>query len=295
MIPPSHCGFCRNPETSRIELDSDGTPIEGNKIVEGLGKLEQRGGGTEKVVSELGSLFPSATILRMDRDTVTRKEAYREILSSMKSGKTDILVGTQMIAKGHDLPGVTLVGIINADVGLHLPDFRSSEKAFQLITQAAGRSGRGEEPGKVLVQTREPKHPTLVAAVTGRFKAFAGYELKYRGSLEYPPFGRLLRVVISSTNREESFEGAELVKKAACSLSNSYSKRAKGPKSISVLGPAPAPHEKLRGRYRWHILIKARSAGAISEMAASLRAWQGSLKQFSDLRLAIDVDPVDML
>lgn len=256
-----------------------------------------RGGGTEKVVDELHLLFPEAKILRMDRDSVASKDSYRRILGSMRSGKADILVGTQMIAKGHDLPGVTLVGIIDADVGLHLPDFRASERAFQLITQAAGRSGRGEEPGTVLVQTREALHPTMVAIATGRFRAFARYELEYRQSLSYPPFGRLLRFVASSSDREEALRGAEQTKSALelfmQHMRNSSSANSK--LALKILGPAPCPLEKLRGRHRWHILVKSSSAKTISTLALRMRSWKSSLTGFSDFRLAIDVDPMEML
>jgi primosomal protein N' (replication factor Y) len=297
VIPPSSCSFCRNPETSRLECDDFGGSLESGSITESVGRLVLRGGGTEKVVDELHLLFPDAKILRMDRDSVASKDSYRRILGSMRSGKADILVGTQMIAKGHDLPGVTLVGIIDADVGLHLPDFRASERAFQLITQAAGRSGRGEEPGTVLVQTREALHPTMVAIATGRFRAFARYELEYRKSLSYPPFGRLLRFVASSSNREEALRGAEQTKTTLQlfmqHMHNSSSANSK--LALKILGPAPCPLEKLRGRHRWHILVKSSSAKTISTLALRMRSWKSSLTGFSDFRLAIDVDPMEML
>ena len=162
LIPPTHCRFCRDPRTTSAEIDAS----------DSVGKLAHRGGGTERIVDELAELYPSACIARMDRDTVTHKDSYRRILGEMRTGETDILVGTQMIAKGHDLPGVTLVGIVDADVGLHLPDFRASEKCFQLITQAAGRAGRGEVPGRVLVQTRHPDHPTIVATARRALQSF---------------------------------------------------------------------------------------------------------------------------
>lgn len=309
--PPTNCRFCRDPRRSRIELDERGEPLESARVTEEVGKLVFRGSGTEQIVDELVSLFPSAKIVRMDRDAVTHKGAYRRILGDMRSGRADILVGTQMIAKGHDLPGVTLVGIVDADIGLHLPDFRASEKAFQLITQAAGRAGRGKEQGRVIVQTREPNHPTIVATVTGRFRAFARYELEHRKQLNYPPWGRLLRVVISSTSREEAFVAAQKTRQVldilvaklrtavvASKTQGNYQQAAPA-SGASILGPARAPHERLRGRYRWHLLVKSSSAREISQLANSLNAWARSEKSLKgilkDVRLAVDVDPVDML
>lgn len=295
--PPTHCPRCRDDRLSRKE--------EETAEAESFGLLKARGAGTEKVVDELAALFPAARIVRMDRDTVDEKDAYRRILGSMRSGDADILVGTQMIAKGHDLPGVTLVGIVDADVGLHVPDFRSSEKIFQLITQAAGRAGRGSEPGRVLVQTREPDHPTIIATVGGRFRAFARYELDYRRSLNYPPWGRLLRVVASSPDIHDAGEAAALTRRAIAdcvdAIRSSFMPHRGAdddivPQSrISILGPAPAPIERLRGRYRWHILVKADSARVISQIAGMLGAWKQSVRGLKDFRLVVDVDPQDML
>ena len=279
LIPPTHCRFCRDPRTTSAEIDAD----------ESVGQLAHRGGGTERIVEELAALYPDACIARMDRDTVTHKDSYRRILGEMRSGQTDILVGTQMIAKGHDLPGVTLVGIVDADVGLHLPDFRASEKCFQLITQAAGRAGRGEVPGRVLVQTRHPDHPTIVATASGRFKAFAKYELNYREKLEYPPIGSLLRLVVSSTEKDHALQSGILLK----DFLNSYIQETNAP--IKILGPAVAAHEKLKSRFRFHMLVKSSSRKAISEVARTLYQWKQTVKGIDDFRLAIDVDPVDML
>lgn len=283
-VPPKLCGLCRDPRTTAvIEPESE----EGDRF----GELKQRGSGTEHLVEELQSLFPSAVIERMDRDTVGKKDSYRRILGRMRSGEANILVGTQMIAKGHDLPGVTVVGVIDADIGLHTPDFRSSEKTFQLITQAAGRAGRGSEPGRVIIQTRQPKHPTIVATLAGRFKAFARYELDYRKELGYPPWGRLMRLVISSPKPEDAFQAARLTRAEVTTLLSALEEAA----DCRVLGPAPAPHERLRGRYRWHILVKSKSARALSRLAEALDRWKDSVKYIDDFRLVVDIDPVDML
>lgn len=298
MIPPGACKFCRDPKMSRIELDATGTPVVDPAKVEEIGHLSHRGAGTERVAEEIQALFPQAQIVRMDRDTTTSKDSYRTILGSMRSGKADILVGTQMIAKGHDLPGVTLVGIIDADVGLHIPDFRSSERVFQLITQAAGRAGRGSEKGTVLVQTREPNHPSILATSTGRFKAFARFELEQRKSLNYPPWGRLMRIVISSKEAPLAFRAAASTAAAVKSLLQRFTEP--GGESApeippAVLGPAPCPHEKLRGRYRHHVLVKAPSARILSELARSIAVWQQEQKDWTDVRIGVDIDPVDML
>ena len=271
---PEKCPSCWNKEVVRIE---DQNSNHGN--------LFHRGSGTEKVVDEISLLFPEAKIIRMDRDTVGKKDSYREILSAMKNKHADILVGTQMIAKGHDLPGVTLVGIVDADVGLHMPDFRSSERAYQLITQASGRAGRGDQVGSVILQTREPKHPTIVAAVTGRFKAFARYEIDNRAKLGYPPEGKLLRLIISSPNRTSAIDASTQLKEYLSHPSH----------GLSVLGPAACFYERIRNRYRWHIILKSASSRDLSLIAKKLSAWKRTIKDKNELRLAIDIDPVDML
>ena len=282
---PRLCQFCCDPRTTRIETEALSEAELDEKEL--LGLLEHRGAGTERVVDELAALFPSARIARMDRDTVTAKDSYRKILSDMRMGETDILVGTQMIAKGHDLPGVTLVGIIDADIGLHLPDFRSSEKVFQLITQAAGRAGRGTEAGRVLVQTRQPNHPTIVATATGSCKALARYDLEHHKALGYPPFGRLLRLVISGS----SLDAAHALAHQVAQLVSHF---LSGQGETSILGPSPAPHERLRNWYRYHLLVKSNSKRAISELARKLYLWRAENKTDTE-RLSIDVDPVEML
>lgn len=311
MIPPKFCKHCRDPKLSRIETDKPTTPKTAEKLageLEKIGLLSKRGSGTERVVDELAELFPSAKIIRMDRDAVTKKGAHRDILSQMKSGEADILVGTQMIAKGHDLPGVTLVGVIDADLGLHMPDFRSSERVFQLLTQASGRAGRGAEKGKVIIQTREPNHPTIVATATGRFKAFARYELEHRKILNYPPYGKMLRLVISSPDRQSAFFYAELVEEKLQTkikeLIEEFKEENKDanetPLKLSTLGPAPAPLEKIKTRYRWQIIVKSNSIETLSKLAGYFCAEKSKIKdQYrksrADFRLAIDIDPIDML
>lgn len=184
MVAPSLCANCSGSSTD----ESPKTP----------GKLLPRGAGTEQIFEELQTLFPRARIERLDRDSAQDHETYQALLQRLRDHQIDFLVGTQMIAKGHDLPNVTLVGVADCDVGLHLPDFRASERVFQLLTQAAGRAGRGSKAGSVILQTRVPRHPSLVMTERHAYSEFAEIELRNRKLMGYPPFGRLLRVILSS-------------------------------------------------------------------------------------------------
>lgn len=287
MTPPGLCGLCRNPKTSHIEADGDSK----------IGELQYRGAGTESIVEEIATLFPQARLLRMDRDTVGKKGAYAEILGAMKSKEADILLGTQMIAKGHDIPGVTLVGIIDADIGLHIPDFRASERAYQLITQASGRAGRGAIAGKVILQTREPNHPTIVAAVTNRFMAFARFELEQRQALNYPPWSRLARIIISHPTQAVAWDYARQLRSFVDKTKEGWENDRKHDNrlKLDILGPAVAPYERIRNRYRFHLLIKSSSSAAISSIAGTLDNWKRKTKKDRELRITVDVDPVDLL
>lgn len=280
---PELCPHCHNKDTHSVE--------EGKKE-KSYGKLIPRGSGTEKIFEEIQTLFPDVTVDRMDRESTGQKGSVEEVLQKMQNGSTKILIGTQMLAKGHDIPSVTLVGIIDADVGLHFPDFRSSERTYQLIVQASGRAGRGSLPGKVVIQTRESNHPTIVAAVTNRFKAFARYELDFRKKLDYPPESRLARIIISSTNKQEAANASinltEFLKNLQAHENNSGI-------SFKILGPSPAPIEKLRGRYRWHILLKCQSAKKLSQIAKEVKTWKNRSKDTLDLRVIVDIDPIDMM
>ncbi len=250
------------------------------------GTLKQRGAGTEKIFDELKALFPSATVDRLDRDTAAAHDDYRRILNDVRSGKTDILVGTQMIAKGHDLPGVTLVGIADCDVGLHMPDFRAAEKVFQLLTQASGRAGRSEAAGRVLLQTRVPKNLSIIKTIEKDYQGFAKLELKARKLLRYPPFSRMLRVIASASNPDLlPLFLTELRKRAAALLKESGAK-------IEILGPAPAPLEKIKTLHRFHLLFKAQSRAQLNTMLLQLKAL--CAKQ-TRVKVVFDLDPYDML
>jgi len=249
----------------------------------GKDALIYAGFGTEKVESTVSQIFPKAAVRRMDADSMTRKEAYRETLRSFRAGKIDILVGTQMIAKGLHFPNVTLVGIINADLALHLPDFRAGERTFQLLTQVAGRAGRGETPGEVFVQTYTPFSPSIQFA---RHHDFAGYfqqELEFRERCDFPPFKHAILITIRSGHEERAkFSAETLMRRLKESLSPEF-----------ILGdPMPAPLEKLQGEFRFHILIRGE---AIMRLSRLVRETLNKLPFPEDVTVTVDVDPYQLL
>ena len=216
--------------------------------------LERRGFGTEKVAREIETGWPSAKVARLDRDTVRRKGAAADILRSMAAGSIDVLVGTQMIAKGHDFPRVTLVGVVSADVGLGLADFRAAERTFQLLTQVAGRAGRGTEPGEAIVQTIYPHHYSIEHACQQDYSAFFAKELGYRQAMRYPPLTAMVNIVVKGSDARAALADAATL--AQHLRSNASAGR------FDVLGPAPAPVSKLRGEYRAQIFLKGSHRGA---------------------------------
>lgn len=253
----------------------------------GRGALAALGLGTERVEAEIARLFPSARIGRLDRDTTTRQGAHRRILDAWAKGALDVLIGTQMVAKGHDVPGVTLVGVLQADVALSMPDFRAAERAFQLLTQVAGRAGRGERPGRVIVQTYRPTHHSLVAAATHDYASFAPPELEARREVGYPPFVRLVVLRLEGPDAAETADFAESLAagvRAACDATG-----------VVLRGPAPAPIERLRGRFRWQILVSSERTRALHDVVQRVqRAWKAA-SAARTIRLVVDVDPVSML
>ena len=249
----------------------------------GKDALIYAGFGTEKVESTVSHLFPKANVRRMDADSMTRKEAYRETLRNFRTGKIDILVGTQMIAKGLHFPNVTLVGIINADLALHLPDFRAGERTFQLLTQVAGRAGRGETAGEVFVQTYTPFSPSIQFA---RHHDFAGYfeqELEFRERCDFPPFKHAILITVRSTHEGRAKLSAEtLVRRLRESLGSEF-----------ILGDAtPAPLEKLQGQFRFHILLRGE---AIMRLSRLVRETLEKLPLPEDVIATVDVDPYQLL
>jgi primosomal protein N' (replication factor Y) len=251
------------------------------------GPLESLGMGTERVESELAQRFPGARIARLDRDSATAAEEVTALLASFARGEKDVLVGTQMVAKGHDFPGVTLVGVLLADLALNLPDFRAAERTFQLLAQVAGRAGRGREPGRVLVQTFNPEAPAVASVVGHDFARFAEGELRLRESFLYPPFCRLLAVRIDGAHPDETAEAARVVARAVSAAIRA------GKERLRLLGPALAPISKIRGRTRWQILIKGPNAGALSPVAEAVERAARALK--GNVRASLDVDPLAML
>lgn len=248
------------------------------------------GVGTEQLEQVLRQKFPRARLARVDRDSTRRRGALRTMLYEFAEHKLDMLVGTQMLAKGHDFPGVTVVGVVGADVGLSFPDFRAAERTFQLLTQVAGRAGRGREPGRVVVQTFYPDHYALRFAREQDYEGFYAREIEFRRLMGYPPFRRLIQILVSDRSAEK---GMSIAEKAAAAVRRSL--RSAGLESqIRVLGPAPAPLEKLRGGYRFQILIKAApEADAVAPLAeafAELGRRRVPLKG-----IHVDVDPLSLM
>ena len=242
------------------------------------------GTGSEKVEDELHRDFPEARIARMDRDTVSGKRHFESILHDFRDGDYDILVGTQMIAKGHDIPNVTLVGIVSADVGLGLPDFRAAERTFQLLTQAAGRAGRGDLPGIVLIQTINPEHYAVRFASEQNYPGFYAKEIQFRKLMRYPPFSALANVLVRSQKQDEalamSAELGHLLDPA--------------PEGVKVLGPAEAPVPKLKSEFRYQLLLKAANRKRLNDVLRDIQRFATG-KKWGATALVIDVDPLTLL
>jgi len=240
--------------------------------------------GSERVEEELHHAFGSARIARLDRDTVTGKRHYESILHEFREGHYDILVGTQMIAKGHDIPNVTLVGVISADVGLGMPDFRAAERTFQLLTQVAGRAGRGSVPGIVLVQTINPDHYAVRLAGAQDYQAFYEKELAFRRALHYPPFSAMANVLLRSEQKETAMR---MSSELAILLTPT-------PEKLKIMGPAEAPVPRLKNEYRYQFLIKAASRKALNELLTRIRCFAQEHK-WSATGVVIDVDPLTLM
>ena len=248
--------------------------------------LSFRGLGTEQVERVVAETLPTARLARMDVDTTSGKWSHHEILGRVERHEVDILLGTQMIAKGLDFPGVTLVGVVNADVGIHLPDFRATERTFQLLSQVAGRAGRGELGGEVLIQTALPEHYAIQAALAHDYAAFATRELDERRHPVYPPMVRLVNVVVSSPVPEDAAGNAE----AAARWLRTH---VVSGTPVDLIGPAPSPIERLHGRWRWHFLLRSPSVKALGVVAKRLQA--DFRTRGADVRVAIDRDPSALL
>jgi primosomal protein N' (replication factor Y) len=243
--------------------------------------LEQSGFGTERVEAEVARACPGARVARLDRDAIRRKGSLAALLSKFRDGVIDVLVGTQMIAKGHDFPRVTLVGVVSADVGLGIADFRASERTFQLLTQVAGRAGRGQQLGEAIVQTLYPGHYSIQLACRQDYPAFYEREMQFRRAMKYPPLVSLVNTVV----RSRTFAGA------MDDAADVVQKVREADRQVRVLGPAPAPLGKLRGEYRAQLLIKGTNRRRIRERLQAALAARPDLQK----RIVVDVDPISVL
>jgi len=258
----------------------------------GSAGIKLLGLGTEKIELTVKSLFPDAKTARMDRDTTTRKGSVLKLLKGLKNNTIDILVGTQMIAKGHDFPNITLVGIICADLSLSLPDFRAGERTFQLLAQVSGRAGRGNVSGRVILQTFNPEHFSILSAKTQDFKAFYNKEIHFRKSLRYPPFSRMVQIKISGNDKKKTRQHAL----AVGNLCNTLKRNNKSfIKSIEVLGPIEAPLPRIAKQYRWQILLKSLSVKELHSLI-HLMMFRNSSKFYKQkVKVVVDMDPFFMM
>ncbi len=247
--------------------------------------MQPMGAGTERVVEAVQEQVPQARILRLDRDITQKAGAMQATLQAFRNHEADVLVGTQMVAKGHDFPRVTLVGIVLADASLAFPDFRAAERTFQLLTQVAGRAGRADTPGRVIVQTLQPDHYALVAAVDHDVEQFVGIEAPSREEAAYPPYGRMGLIRVESKDMALAERVAQRVAESA--------RAAAGPKGLRVVGPAPAPIERLRERWRFRVMLLAERPAHLVRTMAAVRTEFEDLPKKVDLIL--DVDPLDLL
>lgn len=273
-----YCGYTR-PATA-------GCPACGSP------KIKMLGLGTERVEDKIREIFPQARVARMDKDTTNRKGALVKILRDLKAGNIDILVGTQMVAKGHDFPNITLVGIICADTSLNFPDFRAGERTFQLLAQVAGRAGRGEKPGRVILQTFNPDHFCILTAKAQDYKAFYEQEIDFRKTLAYPPFSRLIQILITGRDREQTAQCAKRLGEIGRSLRFEH-KRFRT--DVELLGPVAAPLSRLQNQYRWQLMLKGRRPASLHGLTKQLMlSAEGKIPK-KGIKVIVDVDPVDML
>jgi primosomal protein N' (replication factor Y) len=271
-----YCGFEQEPQRN--------CPLCGQSAV------RYQGLGTEKLQVEIEERFPSCVVRRMDSDTMRKPGSHARVLAAFRRGLIHILLGTQMIAKGLDFPNVTLVGVVNADVGLHVPDFRSAERTFQLLSQVAGRAGRGPRGGRVLVQTLTPEHPCIALAATHDYAGFVAAELAHRRQHNYPPYQRLARIIVRGRDQQAASAFADQLADAFQRTLRAMT--AQGPADVRILGPAEAPVFRLKGHYRFHFQLQSPSPGTLHQV---LRAVLPAQRAPAGVEFTLDVDPFNML
>ena len=254
--------------------------------------VRYQGIGTEKLEAEIEDKFPGFVVRRMDSDTMKRPGSHARVLSAFRHGLIHILLGTQMIAKGLDFPNVTLVGVVNADIALHIPDFRSAERTFQLLAQVAGRAGRGPGGGKVLVQTFDPEQPCIAKAAAHDYAGFVQTELAHRRAHGYPPYQRMARLIIRSKDQSAALAFAERLACAFHQGMTALEKSATTPAVVRLLGPAEAPVFRLKGYFRYHFQLQSPSSAALHQL---LRGVLPASRPPSGVEYALDVDPMNML
>lgn len=269
------CHYCDFSRVPPVSCEQCGSP-----------NVQYRGIGTERIEQDTQLLFPQAVVARMDRDTVSGKNAHYNILRQFDQGEIDILIGTQMVTKGHDFPNVTLVGVIAAEIGLNLPDFRSSERTFQILTQVAGRTGRGPLGGSVIIQTYTPSHYAILAAQQHDYMTFYSREMIFRKQLRYPPFSRMINIIL---------QGQDDILTRECAQALAQYLRRDNSQKLSILGPAPAALTRLRNKYRYQILLKSQhSLYMRTFMKAQIDLFRKTTT-LKDVQILVDVDPVSLL
>jgi len=254
--------------------------------------LKPYGFGTQRVVEVVEDLFPEARVERMDRDTMKRKGEVQQVLKRFMHHETDILVGTQMVTKGHDFPNVTLVGVISADLSLNYPDFRAGEVTFQLLSQVAGRTGRGNVPGRVIIQTFNPSHYAITATKDHNYKRFFSQEIALRRQVKYPPFSLIATVRFLGNSKSKTEKIANHI---GMKIRNRLKKQSERKSAVGVLGPVEAPMAKLKGKYRQQILIKSRTSRYLNQLLKEVETFSTQILSSSGVRMIIDVDPYQMM
>jgi len=250
------------------------------------------GAGTQKLEEEVKKRFPTASVIRMDMDTTTYKNSHEDILRKFKEERIDIMIGTQMVAKGHDFPNVTLVGVLAADSILNLGDYRATEKTFQLLTQVAGRAGRGDIPGRVIIQAYNIDDYSIIAASNHDFLSFYNKEIVIRKQTKVPPFIQIASVILSGSNDKAVLENSKLVNTM---LKEAFKRIEANKNKYEVLGPLKPPIEKINNKFRWRIIVKSENEDTLVKVLSDVSDSYHRLKNKEMASLSIDINPVNML